>query len=401
MPLIFLLLDDAATLLRWLHVVAAMVWVGSAFALARLDLGMRPCESDPRPQSLLLHAGAGFRFSRAEQADAEEPPLNFKWEAYATWASGFALICLIFCASPRLYLIDPQLWDAPGWAANALALALLPLAWLAYDVLCKRSGLRGDNLLAALLVFAAALALALTCVFAGRGAWMLLGAILATLMAANIAHAIVPAQRRRLLSLREGRAADPADAQFAASRALHNQYLALPVVFFMLSGHAPLLFAGAHNGGAAMLFLAAGFAIRRFFLQRARRLGSDWRLAGAAAGLIGLALILSAPRALPEDHAAVESAGQAIALVLHSGPAEAQTIIERHCVLCHAARPEFEGLFRAPAGLDLQDLGKLERFRATILRVSVYSNAMPPPGAAAPLDLNEKQALLRWAQAVR
>jgi uncharacterized membrane protein len=401
MPFFSLLLDDAATLLRWLHVVAAMVWVGSAFALARLDLGMRPREKDAAPQSLLLHAGAGFRFFRTNDADASEAALNFKWEAYAAWGSGFALLCLVFCASPRLYLVDPQLWDAPGWAANALVIALLPLLWLAYDFLCRRSGLQGDALLGALLVFAAALSFALVDVFVGRAAWTLLGAYLATLMAGNIAHAIVPAQRRRLASLREGSPADPADAQMAASRALHNQYLALPVVFFMLSGHAPLLFAGEHNGIAAALFLAASFAIRRFFLKGARGLGSDWRLAGAAAVLIALALVLSAPHMPRENHAAVHSAGQAIAMVLHPGPAEAQTIIEQHCAGCHAARPEIEGLFRAPAGLDLSDVRKLERHGAEILRASVYSNAMPPPGAATPLDEDEKWTLLRWAEAIR
>ncbi len=400
MPLFSLLLDDAATLLRWLHVVAAMVWVGSAFALARLDLGMRSRASDPAPQSLLLHAGAGFRFLRAENADASEPALNFKWEAYATWASGFALLSIVFCTSPRLYLIDPQLWDAPGWGANTLALALLPLAWLGYDFLCKRSGFSGDWLLGALFVLAAALGIGLVHVFVGRGAWILLGATLATLMAANIAHAIVPAQRRLLESWREGRPADPTDAKMAASRALHNQYLALPVVFFMLSGHAPLLFAGAHNGIAAALFLAAGFAIRRFFLKRARGFGSDWQLGWAAAALIALALVLSAPQAPREKDAAVHSAGQAIAMVLHPGSAEAQTIIERHCAGCHAARPGIEGLFHAPAGLDLSDVGNLEKFRVEILRVAVFSKAMPPPGAATPLDEDEKWALLRWAQAV-
>ena len=101
MTLFSLLSDDAAIFLRWVHVVAAMVWVGSAFALVRLDLAMRPRGGDQRPQSLLLNAGAGFRFFRAENADATETPVHFKWEAYAAWASGFALLCLIFCAAPR------------------------------------------------------------------------------------------------------------------------------------------------------------------------------------------------------------------------------------------------------------------------------------------------------------
>jgi uncharacterized membrane protein len=399
MALISLLMDDATILLRWLHVVAAMVWVGSAFALARLDLAMRPRDTDSRPQSLLLHAGGGFRFRRAEDADAAERALNFKSEAYATWASGFALLCLVFCAAPHLDLIDPALWDAPPWAAVVVALGLLPAVWLVYDLLCNKSGLAGDSLLLGLFVFAAGLGFLLTQLFAGRAAYPLLGALLATIMTANIAHVMVPAQKRRLAALRAGLPGDPDDAKNAATRALHNQYLALPVVFFMLSSHAPLVFAGPHNGAAATLFLAAAFLVRRFFLKRARGLGSDWKLAATGAACVVLGLLLSAPfEPLPEK-AAARSAGEAIALALHPGDQAAKTIVEQHCVACHAPTPLHPGLFRAAAGLDFSTGAQRTKHRAEILRAAVFSRAMPPPGAAPPLDDDERLTLLRWAQA--
>ncbi len=399
MALISLLTDDATILLRWLHVVAAMAWVGSAFALARLDLAMRPRDGDPKPQSLLLHAGVGFRFSRASEADEAERAVNFKWEAYATWASGFALLCLIFCAAPQLYLIDPGLWDAPSWAAIATALGLLPVVWLAYDFLCKKSGLTGDALLVALFVFAAAVGFLLTHIFAGRAAYPLLGALLATIMTANIAHVIAPAQKRRLATLRAGQPGDPEDVRAAATRALHNQYLALPVVFFMLSNHAPLVFAGPHNGAAAALFLAAGFLIRRFFLKRARGLGSDWKLAAAGAGCLVLGLLLSAPLAPSSEKAAARSAGEAIALVLHPDDQAARAIIEQRCVACHAPAPLHPDLFHAAAGLDFSTAAQMTKHRPEILRAAVFSRAMPPPGAAPALDEDERLTLLRWAQA--
>lgn len=399
MALLSLLADDATVLLRWLHVVAAVVWVGSAFALARLDLGARPRADDPTPQTLLLHAGAGFRFSRALGADAAEIPLNFKWEAYATWVSGFALLCLIFFSAPQLYLIDPTLWDAPAWAAIAVVLGSLPLVWLAYDLLCQKSGLGGDRLLLALYAFSAALGLLLTALFAGRAAYPLLGAILATLMTANIAHVIVPAQKRRLATLRAGQPADAEDARNAATRALHNQYLALPVVFFMLSGHAPLIFAGPHNGVAAALFLAAGFGIRRLFLQRARGLGWDWKLAATGAVFILLGLWLSAPSIPAPEKAAARSAGDAIASALRPDGRAAAAVIESHCVSCHAPTPLHPDIIHAAGGLDFSTAAQVTKYRAEILRAAVFSRAMPPPGVSSPLDEDERWILLRWAQA--
>jgi uncharacterized membrane protein len=393
-------LDDAAFLLRWAHVVAAVLMVGSAFALLKLDFAMKPRAQDPTPQSLVLHAGAGFRFLRARDADAAERALSFKWESYATWASGFALLCLVFCAAPQLYLIDPQLWNAAPWAAVAATLIPLPLTWLAYDWLCRKSGLSGDALLVALFLFSAALALALAHVFAGRAAYVLIGAHLGTLMVANIAHVVAPAQKRRLASLRAGLPADAADAKTASARALHNQYLALPTLFFMLSGHAPLLFAGPDNGVAAVFFIAGLFLIRRLWLKFSRGLGVDWRLGGVAAACLALGLGLSAP-SVPKASGEARNASQAIALAVRPDNSEAQKIVDGHCIACHAARPQMAGLATAAGGLDFSTPGSIALHRGDILRVAVYSRAMPPPGAAPALGDHEKNLLIRWAQIER
>ena len=388
-----LLLDDAAFLLRWLHVIAAMVWVGSAFALVRLDLAMRPRAEGGAPQSLLLNAGGSFRFLRTAEANRDERALHFKFEAYATWLSGFALVCMIFCAEPRLYLIDPQLWDAAPWAAITVALGMLPLLWLVYDRLCKHSGLAGDALLLALFGLSAALAAALCLLFAGRAAFPLIGANLATLMAGNVAHAMVPAQRRRLAALRAGEAPDEALAGQAGARALHNQYLALPVIFFMLAGHAPLLFAGPRRIGVALAALGAGFVIRRFFLFRAKGLGSNWPLAAVAAVLLLALLALAwpaAPVSLPAGNAR-----QALALALRPSPAAAQSLIDGKCAYCHAAEPLWPGLAQAPAGLDFSDPALVKKNAAAILRAAVLTSAMPPPGADAPLNPEDRDLLWR------
>ncbi len=389
-------LDDIALLLRWAHVVAAIVWVGSAFTLLKLDLAMKPRTQDPAPQTLFLNAGAGSRLFRAHDADGAEKALNFKWEAYATWASGFALFILVFCAAPRLYLIDPLLWNAAPWAAIAMALVPLALSWLAYDALCRKSGLSGDALLWALFGFSALLALLLTHVFAGRGAYPLIGAHLATIMTANIAHVVSPAQRRRLAGLRAGLPADETAAKMAGARALHNQYLALPTVFFMLSGHAPLLFAGPDNGVAAVLLIAGFFLIRRIWLKFSRGLGVDPKLGLAAAACLLVALALSAPQAPPAGGQA-RNAGAAIALALRPGITEVRQVIDAHCVVCHAAQPQMGGLAHAAGGLDFTKASEVALHRDAILRAAVYSRAMPPPAAAAALAADEKNLLVRWA----
>ncbi len=396
MDFVAVALDDSAILVRWLHVVAAIAWVGSAFALLKLDLAMTPRAADSTPQTLFLNAGAGFRLLRATDADGAERALNFKAEAYATWASGFALLCLVFCAAPQLYLIDPQVWNAAPWLAIVAALVPLALSWLAYDALCKRSGLSGDALLWAVFVFAALLALALTHVFAGRAAYVLIGAHFGTLMVANIAHVVAPAQKRRLASLRAGLPADETDAKAAGVRALHNQYLALPTVFFMLSGHAPLLFAGPDNGLAAIAFIAGFFLIRRVWLQVSRGLGMDRRLAVAASACLLLGLALSAPRH-PKADAEARNASEAIALAVRPGAGDAQKIVDGHCVACHAPNPQVAGLAGAAGGLDFTTPESVAKHRDAILRAAVYSRAMPPPGAAPALDADEKTMLVRWA----
>ncbi len=389
-------LDYATELMRWAHVVAAILWVGSAFALLKLDLALKARARDPTPQTLFMHAGPGYRLTRATDADESEKALNFKWETYATWASGFALLCMTFAVAPKLYLIDPALWDAAPWAAVAAAIVPLALSWLAYDLLCKKSGLCGDALLWGLFIFCGILALILTHVFAGRAAYPLIGAHLATIMTANIAHVIVPAQKRRLKALRAGLPGDDADLRRAGVRALHNQYLALPTIFFMLSGHAPLLFAGPNNGGAAILLIAGFFLIRRVWLKNLRGLGLDWKLSAAALASILLAFALSWPARPPAERQASD-ASKAIALALRPSGAQAQTLIDARCVPCHAAHPQIDGLAHAAGGLDFSLAANVEKHRAQILRAAVFSRAMPPPGAAPALDAADKNLLIRWA----
>lgn len=278
-------LDDLDFLLRFAHVAAAILWVGSAFALLKLDVAMRPPSEGAAPRALFLHAAGGFFISKAESIPPEAGALSFKWEAYATFFSGFLLLLLLCLASPENFLIDPSRWAASPNEARAAAILPLILSWLGYDVLCRRGGLAGDRLLIACFVYFAAIGLVLTQVFAGRGAFLLLGAHIATTMTANIAHVVTPAQKHWLAARRAREAPEPKILALGGQRALHNQYLALPALALMLSNHAPQIFDARFNGAAMILLLAALFCVRRLWIFFARGLGVDIKMGGLAAAL--------------------------------------------------------------------------------------------------------------------
>jgi uncharacterized membrane protein len=196
--------------------------------------------------------------------------------------------------------------------------------------------------------------------------------------------------------LRAGLPADEADAETARARALHNQYLALPTIFFMLSGHAPLLFAGPDNGAAAVLFIAGFFLIRRLWLAFLRGAPLGRWLGVAAIACFALGLIVSLPNP-PAPAREARSASEAIAQALRPDSASAQAIIESRCIACHTAQPQIDGLAHAAGGLDFSTPDSIAHHREAILRAAVFSRAMPPPGMAPALDEDEKRQLIRWA----
>lgn len=280
-----MLIDNLEFLLRFTHVAAAILWVGSAFSLLKLDVAMRPPSEGAAPRALFVHAAGGFFISKAETIAPEAGALSFKWEAYATFLSGFLLLLLFCLVAPDNFLIDPSKWDASPNAARAAALLPLILSWLGYDVLCRRGGVAGDRLLIACFVYFAAIGLALTQIFAGRGAFLLLGAHIATTMTANIAHVVTPAQKHWLAARRAREAPEAKTLALGGQRALHNQYLALPALALMLSNHAPQIFDARFSGIVLILMLAALFCVRRLWIFYARGAGVDMKMGGLAVAL--------------------------------------------------------------------------------------------------------------------
>jgi uncharacterized membrane protein len=391
--------DWADFFLRWLHVVAAIFWVGLALGFLRLNLNLKSSAAD-----VWRAADDGFfHVSRDMTPPPEAQPQIgwFRWEAYVAWLTGFGLMISHYFAQADLYLIDVSRLDLAIWQAVGIALGLLVVGWLVYDFLCKAPlGMTENVRRAAITLFLFALAYACVQIFSGRGAFIVFGAILGTIMATNVAHVLVPNQRRMLAAAREGAAQD--EARFAASRqrALHNNYLALPVIFLMLSNHYPLAFAGRYNWLVATLALVVGASIRHFFVVRHRGGGAAWwtlALAGAGAVMmVSLSFVGAQPayaRRAPTD------AIGAIASVMTPRFSEVEDIVAARCIVCHAKQPAWGGLAAAPKGLRLDTPALIRAHAGDIARNAVWTKAMPPPGVDVGIDDEERAVLAAWLKA--
>ncbi len=256
---------------RWTHVITAIAWIGSSFYFIALDLGLQKAAHLPKGahgEEWQVHGGGFYHIQKYLVAPERMPEhlTWFKWESYATWLSGAALLMVTYWAGAHLFLIDPAKVDWPVWQAILISGGSLAVGWLIYDRLCKSPlGERPTALM--LLLFAALVAMgwAYDQVFTGRAALLHLGAFTATIMTANVFLIIMPNQRIVVADLKAGRAPDPKYGKIAKLRSTHNNYLTLPVVFLMLSNHYPLAFASKYNWLIAALVFLMGVTIRHFF----------------------------------------------------------------------------------------------------------------------------------------
>ena len=257
-------------ILRWLHVVAGIAWIGSSFYFIHLDLSLKPREGLPagvQGDAWQVHGGGFYHMVKYLVAPARMPDelTWFKWEAYTTWLSGFALLIVVYYFGAELFLIDKSVLDLPPLAAGAVGLGSLALAWLAYEAMC-RSPLGKHELALALIgyVFLVALTYAFTHVFSGRGAFTQIGALIGTMMVANVFVVIIPNQKKSVKALIAGKVPEPRWNYEGKQRSVHNNYLTLPVVLLMISNHYPLLFATRYNWVIVAIVLLLGPLIRHF-----------------------------------------------------------------------------------------------------------------------------------------
>ena len=384
---------------RWLHVVTGIAWIGSSFYFVALDLGLRQRPGLPVGafgEEWQVHGGGFYHIQKYLVAPAEMPEhlTWFKWESYATWLSGFAMLCVVYYAGADLYLIDPNVLDVSPMVGILISLATIGAGWIVYDQLCKSP--LGNNDTALMLVLYAVLVFlswGLTQLFTGRAAFLHLGAITATIMSANVFMVIIPNQKIVVADLIAGRKPDPKYGKIAKTRSLHNNYLTLPVLFLMLSNHYPLAFATEFNWVIASLVFIIGVLIRHYFnTQHARKGNPTWTWLVAAILFVVIMWLSTVPKLLTGEPK-VSTAEQTLIVSTHF-PAVRDTVMGR-CAMCHAAEPSYEGIYHAPKGVVLDsDAGIAEHGREIYLQAG-RSHAMPPANVTA-ITPEERALIVAW-----
>jgi uncharacterized membrane protein len=390
-----ILAESASAILRWLHVIAGIAWIGSSFYFIHLDLSLRPRPGLPpgvKGDEWQVHGGGFYHMMKYLVAPAQMPDSLtwFKWEAYTTWLSGFALLVLVYYLGADLFLIDKSVLDLTAVQAAVIAFLSLAVAWLAYEGLC-RSPL-GNHEVALVLVgyvFLVALTYGFTHVFSGRGAFTQIGALIGTIMVANVFVIIIPYQKKSVAAMLAGKEPDPRWGALGKQRSVHNNYLTLPVVFLMLSNHYPLFYATRFNWLIVAIVLAIGPVIRHFFNSRHEGKGSPWWTWGvAAAGMAAVAWLSAAgPRTVTIG-----------ALPPTPKFADVSAIVMSRCAMCHAAEPVWAGLAAPPKGV-LLDTDEHVRLHAPLIAAAAVRSDAMPPGNITEMTPDERLTLASWLAA--
>ncbi len=399
------LIEALGLLLRWLHVVAAIAWIGESFYFVALDRGLKAAKvAAPglHGESWSVHGGGFYLKQKFLPAPAELPAeLHWsKWKSYTTWLSGFALFALLYLLSPGLYLIDANVAALGNAEAVLLALAFPVLGWFLYDLLCRAVGFRDDVLGAMVALLVVAICYAATHLFAGRAAFLLAGATLATIMSANVFFVIIPGQKRMVAALAKGTAPEPLDGARGKQRSVHNTYFTLPVVFAMLSTHYATAFAHSQGWLVLLLFMAAGAFIRQFFVLWHSGGRAWWLLVvGAAVLATVFAWLAPAARPLPAVTSIPASAANPEARLANGNDGIAidtaiiVPILARHCAACHAAQPTL--VASAPKGAMFETAAQIEAQAALIHKQAVELRVMPP-GNITGISEEERALIARW-----
>ena len=380
-----ILLEWLEFAVRWVHIITAIAWIGSSFYFIALDLGLKKNSSLPygvTGEEWQVHGGGFYNIQKYSIAPPNLPQdlIWFKWESYSTWLSGFFLLAIVYYGGADLYLIDTEIADINNFQAIFISLGSILFGWIIYNTACKSPLGNSSNLLLLLLFFFLLfLSLFYTSIFSGRAAFLHLGAITATLMTANVFFIIIPNQKIVVSDLKAGRKPDPKFGIIAKQRSTHNNYLTLPVIFFMLSSHYPLAFASELNWAIAPLVFLLGVSIRHYFNTyhaTKKKLYWTWIITFIIfAVIIGLSSYKKNSLVLSEN---VDDLERIYNLEITDLNNEVHDIISARCTMCHAREPLWDGFLHAPKGFVIENKEDIKRYARQVYVQSAVSKAMPP-----------------------
>jgi uncharacterized membrane protein len=390
------IIEMLGMLLRWLHVVAGIAWIGSSFYFVWLDNSLDPPEPDSEEagkgisgELWAVHGGGFYNPQKYAVAPASLPEKLhwFKWEAYTTWLSGTALLVVVYWMRAQAMMVDPSVASLTSAQAVGIGIASMVVSWIVYDLLC-RSPLGRHNAVMGLVVFGLLTLLAweLSRTLGGRAAYIHVGTSIGTIMAANVFFVIIPGQKRMVAAMRAGLKPNPVDGVRGKQRSVHNNYFTLPVVFIMISNHYAATYGHPQAWAVLALIGGAGVLIRHFF-NRKHKGAYAWQYLVASAVLLGVVTVWTAPHIQP--------------LPPVTGPVtldRVRTIVGQRCVACHSQAPTFAGITQPPAGVVLTGADGVVQNAQRIYQQVVVTRIMPL-GNATNITDEERAVIAAWVVA--
>jgi len=385
------LLDWAALLVHWLHFIAGVAWIGASFYFVMLDSSLSsPAREQDRARGVTgelwaVHGGGVYQSQKFLLGPVGEPLAEnlhwSKWEAYTTWLSGMGLLAIIYWFGAGTYLIDQQVMALTAAQAVAISVAFLVGGWLVYNALCRL--LKGqDNLLAGIIFGLVCLsAWGLFQLFSARAAYLHVGAMMGSIMAANVFFHIIPGQKKVVAQIRAGQTPDAEPGIIGKQRSVHNTYFTLPVLFIMISNHYPMTYSHPQGWLVLIFVMLAGVLIRQYFVLRHSHRASP--LLPVIAVVLLLAMVWWLRPAASTATAAVQVSDAQLA-----------EIVNRRCVACHASEPTQPGFAEAPLGIVLESQDQIKA-RAERIAATVQTRYMPIGNLTAMTDA-ERATVASW-----
>ena len=394
--MIFLLEEWTELILRWFHVIAGIAWIGSSFYFIALDLSLKQNKNLPdksHGEAWQVHGGGFYHLVKYLVAPSKMPSelTWFKWEAYATWVSGFALLALIYYAGAELYMIDIVKYDLEKYEAVIISLLGVVFGWVIYDFVCRLS-LKTNVyvLISSIFILITVMSWAYSEIFSYRGAFMQIGTVLGTIMVANVLMIIIPGQKKVVASLLANETPNPIHGAIAKQRSLHNNYLTLPVIFIMISNHYPLIYATKYSWIIISIILIIGALIRHFFnIKHTGAKPPYWVCVPII--ILGSIIFYISDLGKPKLNN-IKNTATLIELIPEKTMVSAQEIIVSKCSMCHAKEPLWENMKNAPKLVNLETSTDIINNIDNIYKQSVLSYAMPP-GNISFLEENERSLI--------